>query len=79
MSFDDNTIRPKLVEPKMLKMLAKYQESTTPISNKLGKQIGQICYDNLIPIIIIFFIAVLLFHRYYEVKNRKKNQKTKKE
>jgi hypothetical protein len=78
MSFEDNSIKPKLVEPKMLKMLAKYQESQAPVSNKIGKQIGQFCYDNIIPIVIIFFVAVLLIHRYYEVKNKKKNNQKEK-
>ena len=74
MSFEDTGIKPKLVEPKMIEKVMRYQQSQVSIGKKIGKSIGKICYDNLFGIIIFLAIVILLINRYKDVQEKKKKK-----
>lgn len=72
MNIETKILKPQLVEPKLLEKITKYQENNAPLFNKICKKLCNICYDNAIPLVFVGIVFLLLIHRYYDVKQKKK-------
>ena len=76
MSFIDGSIKPRLVEQKIVDKITKVQEENKPFKfdfdfNLVRATIFKGLSRNMIPLIIIFIVIILLLYRYYDVKKKK--------
>ena len=74
MSFIDGAIKPRLVEQKIVDKISKVQEENKPFKfdfDIVWANIYKVLIRNIVPLIIIFIVAILLLYRYYDVKKKK--------
>ena len=74
MSFINTSIKPKLVESKIIGKLIKVQEENKSFNFKISDILYNFLINNLFVICIFIFILFLLIYRYYDVKNKKKRK-----
>ena len=75
MSYINTSIKPKLVESKIIGKLIKVQEENKSFNFKISDILYNFLMNNLFVICILTFIILLLIYRYYDVKNKKKRGK----
>lgn len=82
MSFIDGSIKPKLVEQKIVDRVLKVQQENKPFKFDFSLiwsyLYNKILIKHMSSILIILFIVILLFYRYYDVKKKKKLQENRK-
>jgi len=75
MSFTSKSIKPKLVESKIVDKIMKVQEVNKPFKFKIWDLILKFMKENLFILIFTVFFIILLIYRYYDVKSRKEKRK----
>jgi uncharacterized membrane protein len=73
MSFNNNGIKPKLVENKVVEKIIKAQNLAKPYdTNKILSIILSFLYKHILSVSLISFIVIILVYRYYDVQSKKR-------